>query len=204
MTALGYIWEASLQPGDTRVCGEGTRDGALLGIQLWAQDPKGPSICWLTGFGRAGKSTIARSIAEKMSEDETLGASFFCSRYSKDQSNLLSIIPTLAFQLARKYHLFRSALEIRKEYASFEDQVNYLFVQPLKKSAISTVIVIDALDECRGGERLLSFLGQIVSEAPGVKFFITSRPGSRIQREMDVLGGSRVHGFDLRRELDTC
>jgi len=203
MTALGCIWEALHQPGDSRVCGEGTRDGVILGIKLWAQDPNGPSICWLTGIGRTGKSTIARTIAEQMSEDRLLGASFFCSRYSKDRSNLLSIFPTVAYQLARKYSKFRAAMVIRKKYTTFQDLVDDLIVQPLTKSAISTLIIIDALDECKGGESLIPILGQIVSESPGVKFLITSRREQGIRSGFDRIGGSRVHEFDLDRETGT-
>jgi len=204
MTALGCSWEAQHQPGDSGVCSEGTRQGVLFGIRLWAQDPDGPSVCWLTGFGRTGKSTIARTIAEKMSEDQSLGASFFCSRSSQDRSNISLIFPTLAFQLARKYPKFHSALVYRKKYTSIEDQANDLIVRPLKKSAISTVIIIDGLDECQGGERILSILRQFVSETPGIKFFITSRPGRGIRSEFDRFGGSKVHEVELDRETGAC
>ena len=59
-----------------------------------------------------------------------------------------------------------------------------LIVQPLTESTISTVIVIDALDECVDEEpasAILSVLGQFVADIPMVKFFITGRPESRIQ-----------------------
>ena len=59
-----------------------------------------------------------------------------------------------------------------------------LIVQPLVESAISTVIVIDALDECKDEEPasvILSVLGQFVAEIPMVKFFITGRPEPRIR-----------------------
>ena len=58
-----------------------------------------------------------------------------------------------------------------------------LIVQPLDESGISTVIVIDALDECEDEEpasAILSVLGRLVSEIPKVKFFLTGRPESRI------------------------
>ena len=58
-----------------------------------------------------------------------------------------------------------------------------LIVRPLKKSKISTVIIIDALDECTDEEpasEILSVLGQLVSEIPKVKFFVTARPEPRI------------------------
>ena len=54
-----------------------------------------------------------------------------------------------------------------------------LIVGPLMQSAISTVIVIDALDECKDEEpasAILSVLGQFISQIPKVKFFLTGRP----------------------------
>jgi hypothetical protein len=57
--------------------------------------------------------------------------------------------------------------------------MNKLIVSPLAKSAISTVIVIDALDECKDDEpasAILSVLGKFVTEIPKVKFFVTGRP----------------------------
>jgi hypothetical protein len=62
--------------------------------------------------------------------------------------------------------------------------MNKLIVQPLVKSSISTVIVIDALDECKDEEpasAILSVLGQFVAEIPKVKFFVTGRPEPRIR-----------------------
>jgi len=59
-----------------------------------------------------------------------------------------------------------------------------LIVEPLTKSAISTVIVIDALDECKNDEPasvILSVLGQFVSQIPKVKFFLTGRPEPQIR-----------------------
>jgi len=59
-----------------------------------------------------------------------------------------------------------------------------LIVRPLVKSNISTVIVIDALDECKDEEPasvILSVLGQFVSKIPKAKIFVTGRPEPRIR-----------------------
>ena len=51
-----------------------------------------------------------------------------------------------------------------------------LIVEPLRSADVSTVIVIDALDECTDDESqsaILSVMGQLVEEIPKVKFFIT-------------------------------
>ncbi|KAF9783973.1 hypothetical protein BJ322DRAFT_888718 [Thelephora terrestris] len=179
--------EAQYQPGDKRVCREGTREGLLFGIELWAQDRNGPPICWLTGPHRSGKSTIARTIAEKMTKNGSLGASFFCTgRFSfKAPSDTFVIVPTLAFQLAQNYSKFRSSLKVQPAYPSLEAQVNNMIVRPLKESAISTLIIIDALDACEDEERMVSLLGRLASEAPKVKFFITSRPEPGIRSSLD-------------------
>ena len=58
-----------------------------------------------------------------------------------------------------------------------------LIVQPLNESNISTVIVVDALDECEDEDPasvILSVLGRLVSDIPKVKFFLTGRPEPRI------------------------
>ena len=144
----------------------------------------------MNGLVGTGKSTIAQTIAERTFADGRLGASFFCSRDFEDRRSLQSIFPTLAVQLARRYTQFRSIFiqlvqsdpEIVHE--SLYGQMKKLIVKPLAESAISTVIVIDALDECKDKEpasAILSVLGQFVAEIPTVKFFVTGRPESRIQ-----------------------
>jgi len=144
----------------------------------------------LNGLAGTGKSTIAQTIAERVFADGQLGASFFCSRDFEDRSNLHFIFPTLAVQLARRYTDFRSIFVplVQSDpgiaYESLYNQMNKLIVQPLMKSAISTVIIIDALDECKDEEpasAFLSVLGQFVSEIPKTKIFVTGRPEPRIR-----------------------
>jgi hypothetical protein len=63
-------------------------------------------------------------------------------------------------------------------------QMEKLIVGPLKATRISTLIIIDALDECKDKEpasAILSILSRYVDEIPDVKFFITGRPEPRIR-----------------------
>ena len=158
-------------------------------VELWTRDFTRFPVYWLNGLAGTGKSTIAQTIAERVFADGRLGASFFCSRDFPDRSNLHFIFPTLAVQLARRYTKFRSIFVPLVQsnpgigYESPYSQMNKLIVGPLGESDISTVIVIDALDECRDQEpasAILSVLGQLVSKIPKVKFFITGRPEPRI------------------------
>ena len=154
------------------------------------RDPGKPPVYWLNGLAGTGKSTIAQTIAERTFADGRLGASFFCSRDFEDRSNLQLIFPTLAVQLARTHAEFRSIFiplvqsDPEVAHESLYSQMSKLIFQPLVKSAISTVIVIDALDECKDEEpasAILSVLGQFVTKIPRVKFFVTGRPEPRIR-----------------------
>ena len=147
-------------------------------------------VYWLNGLAGTGKSTIAQTIAERVFADGRLGASFFCSRDFEDRRDLRYIFPTLAFQLARTYPRFRSILvpllqsnpDIAHE--SLYNQMLTLVVGPLSSSDISTVIVIDALDECVDEDpqsAILSVMGRLVEGIPSVKFLITGRPEPRIR-----------------------
>ena len=131
-------------------------------------------------------------------------SSFFCSRGFEDRSNLQLIFPTLAFQLAQKYPDFRSSLlsllisNPDVVHEPLQDQMQKLLVEPLHTADISTIIVIDALDECKDGHSesaILFVLGQLVSQIPRAKFFITSRP------EMHITTGFR--GPLLKRATHT-
>ena len=147
-------------------------------------------IYWLNGLAGTGKSTIAQTIAERIFADGRLGASFFCSRDFKDRRDLHYILPTLAFQLAHKYPDFRSILVPLLQsnpdivHESLYNQMEALIVRPLSLSDISTVIIIDALDECVDKDpqsAILSVMGRLVEGIPDVKFLITGRPEPRIQ-----------------------
>ena len=176
--------------GDRQGCLKGTREAVLNEIESWSKDSNMSPVYWLNGLAGTGKSTIAHTIAERVFADGRLGASFFCSRDFKDRRNLRYIFPTLAFQLAHKYPEFRSILVPLLQsnpdivHDSLYNQMEMLIVEPLSSSNISTIIVIDALDECMDEEpqsAILSVMGRLVERIPNVKFLITGRPEPRIQ-----------------------
>ncbi|KAF9646346.1 hypothetical protein BDM02DRAFT_3262329 [Thelephora ganbajun] len=141
--------------GDRRTCLKGTRTAVLDEIELWTRDFDKPPIYWLNGLAGTGKGTIAQTIAGRVFADGQLGASFFCSQDFQDRRSLHLIFPTLAVQLARRYPEYRSIfvplVQSNPELVngSLYTQIISLIVRPLKESGISTVIVIDALDECK-------------------------------------------------------
>ena len=169
---------------------KGTRREVLFQIEQWYRDKKDKRVFWLNGLAGTGKSTIAQTFAEMCFADHKLGASFFCSRDFDDRSNLRSIFPTVAFQLAHQHRSFRQQLisvlktspDVRQE--TLCSQMEKLIVGPFQATEIQTLIIIDALDECQDDQpasALLSVLSRYVDKIPHVKFFITGRPETRIQ-----------------------
>jgi len=203
---------AEYRHGERKGCLKGTRGAVLTGIELWARDGKS-YVYWLNGLAGTGKSTIAKTIADRLFADGQLGASFFCSRDFEDRRNLHFIFPTLAAQLARKYTKFRSILVplIQRDpgiaYESLCSQMEKLIVYPLNKSNISTVIVIDALDECEDEESasaILSVLGRLVSKIPKVKFFLTGRPEPRISEGFRLPLLAKMTDTFILHEIEPC
>ena len=100
------------------------------------------------------------------------------------------ILPTLSFQLAYRYPPFRK--ELLRVLKATPDagreslclQMEKLIVGPLRATSIPTLIIIDALDECKDEEpasAILSVLSRYMADIPTVKFFITGRPEARIR-----------------------
>ena len=187
---MRHTADAGYRSGNRQGCLRGTRTDVLLQLERWLGDKQDHRVFWLNGLAGTGKSTIAQTFAEISFADGKLGASFFCSRDFEDRSNLQAIFPTLAFQLAYRYLPFRERLmqvlranpDAGRE--SLCSQMERIIVRPLKTSRIRTLIIIDALDECKDEEpasAILSVLSRYVDEIPDVKFFITGRPEPRIR-----------------------
>ena len=180
---------AGYQHGNRSGCLKGTRENVLDEIEQWAENFEQSPIFWLHGLAGTGKSAIAQTIAERLFAGGYLGASFFCLSGSDDRSNLRLIFPTLAFQLAQRYPKFRSLLVRLLQsnpditYEPLQDQMEKFLVEPLRSAGISTVIIIDALDECRDDDpysAILPVLGRCILDIPRVKLFITGRPETHI------------------------
>jgi len=183
---------AAYEHGNRKGCLRGTREVVLNEIESWTKDFNKSPVFWLNGLAGTGKSTIAQTIAERAFADGLLGASFFCSRDFEDRSDMHFIFPTLAFQLAHKFPDFLAHLVRLLQYnpdivdEKLLKQMEKMVVEPLLLAEVSTVIVIDALDEleCKddgSSSAILSVLGRLVEQIPKVKFFITGRPEPRIK-----------------------
>ena len=155
---MHHVSGAGYCSGNRQGCLRGTRRDVLRQIDSWLADERDQRVFWLNGLAGTGKSTIAQTFAETSFSDGKLRASFFCSRDFEDRSNIQNIFPTLAFQLAYRYPHFRKKLlpvlrsnpEVGRD--SLCSQLEKLIIGPFETTRIPTVIIIDALDECKDEE----------------------------------------------------
>src|SRR5882762_10250582 len=190
-------------------CAENTRTEILQTIHAWfsgerlatdttlrtAGNAQGP-VFWLDGVAGTGKSTIAQTVASRYHRTNQLGASFFCSRYDAECSNVGLVFQTIAFQLST----FNPAFGERVSEAMARDtylqsalpsmQLEKLIIEPLEgvvreQGFPPCVVVIDALDKCKEENttsmilKALSFFAASGRFYP-IKFFITSRPVTNV------------------------
>ena len=188
LNTMCHVTGAGHHSGTRQGCLKGTRKEVLQQIKHWLVDEQDQRVFWLNGLAGTGKTTISQTFANMCFADGRLGASFFCSRDFEDRSSLQMIFPTLAFQLSYQYPQFRKellqVLKTNPDVGSLYCQMEKLIVRPLKTTHIPTLIIVDALDECKDEEPasvILSILSRFVDQIPNVKFFITGQPEPRIR-----------------------
>ncbi|KAF9029853.1 hypothetical protein BDZ89DRAFT_1132802 [Hymenopellis radicata] len=187
----------------------------------WARTPSSEnsaSIYWLNGSAGTGKSTIAYSVCKSLDAEDPniLGASFFCSRQLAELRERKHIIPSIVYQLARYSCSFATALlKANLDAAdSSAKQMMDLLVGPWQKSASNRLpdfppclVIVDALDEVRGGWEFLSELISTIEAGhlSGLKFLITSRREPKLVERCTALTSDFVcHLEEVTRDNVQC
>lgn len=170
---------------------EHTQEATLDDIKAWSDSDgvEGPPIFWVWGMAGMGKSTIAQTVAEQEACLGGLGASFFFSRDTKEQSDPLLLYTNLAFQLSQFNSVYKAHLaKVLKDKPSvghdrIEVQLRALLVEPLsscKSLPFPIIIVVDALDESEPELVWKTIIRALATDVPKiqqkVKFLVTSRP----------------------------
>lgn len=213
-TAKGATYN-SLTEGELSRCLSDTRTDLLQQIAGWTTDQAGKRIFWLCGKAGTGKSTIARTVAQKLDGDSLLGASFFFKRGHAGRSHAGLLFPTIARQLADLFPAIARAIAASLDQDSLlcdrylSTQFDHLLLQPLRKvdpisvPPAGVVLVIDALDECDNSESirttllLLSRVEEITSIR--LRIFVTSRPELPVELGFMNMSGDLHH--DVRLEV---
>ena len=183
---------------DSPKCHPDTRKAVLSDITSWVSDhSKKTCILWLSAPAGSGKSAILQQIAENFYNSGGLSASFFFSRAAIERNRETFLIATLASQLATSIPATKQFIgrAIERDPPIFHrvlsEQMIRLVVYPLVHASLHpdsgapwpTLLVIDGLDECSGGERQAEILRilrmallELKSSLPTLYLLIASRP----------------------------
>jgi hypothetical protein len=171
-------------------CLPGTRCELLNQIDKWTDSPHGKCIFWLNGMAGTGKLTISQTIALRLKQKKSLGASFCFKRGEEDRGSGKRFFPTLILQLATSFPRLRNSIQKVIEddpYISrraLGQQFNKRFLQPLHNmdfdQTVTTTIVVDTLDECETEVEIrviLRLLPRVQTlKSIQIQFFLTSGP----------------------------
>ncbi|KAK2731432.1 hypothetical protein FQN55_004690 [Onygenales sp. PD_40] len=209
-SADGATFDSHANEHDPR-CHPETRTALLQQILAWARDPQSEAIFWLNGMAGTGKSTVSRTVARTLSQDSTLGASFFFKRGEGDRGHAARFFSTIATQLVAKLPPLLESIKkvvdtdpgVSKK--TLTEQFEKLILEPLinlegdSAKATPLVIVIDALDECERKADVKTILYHLARtkeiKSVNLRIFATSRPELPIQ-----LGFKNMPG-DAHRDL---
>ncbi|KAK6334320.1 hypothetical protein TWF730_003535 [Orbilia blumenaviensis] len=168
-------------------CLSNTREELLKEVENWVNGTSSKHMFWLSGAAGTGKSTIARTVAEKYKRTGVLGASFFFRRGAGDRANASKFFTTLATNLMQHIPATRLSISeaIEKQpdlpRSILKEQFDKLIFEPLSLVSYSgpIVLVVDALDECDNEKDVLTIvklLGLMKTlHGIDVRLFITSR-----------------------------
>jgi len=183
-------------------CLQNTRVELLQEIMTWSNSADGQCIFWLSGIAGTGKSTIARTVADKLADEDQLGASFFFSTGGGDRGSAGKVMTTIAFQLTKvSSDLKRSICDAVGKHPDIakkglREQWKRLVVQPISKLQTESVrsplvFVVDALDECGDEtdiERLLQLFAEAYTVGPiQLRILVTSRPETPIRPSFRIM-----------------
>ncbi|PLB50832.1 WD40 repeat-like protein [Aspergillus steynii IBT 23096] len=173
-------------------CLENTRTDLLEQILSWAHNNDNNEIFWLKGAAGTGKSTIARTVAERLHKRGHLVRSFYFARGRGDRGTGKLLFTSIAKQLAEQDpQALQSICDVYQrgltdKASSF--QWSELIQKPIRKAGESikrVILIIDALDECAESEitKIISIFTQERKSTPGqtYRIFITSRPKTAIR-----------------------
>ncbi|KAF8953780.1 hypothetical protein BDZ97DRAFT_1929363 [Flammula alnicola] len=188
---------------DAPKCHPNTRVAILDEIMAWLDDTNDTRrAMWTRGAAGAGKSAIARTIAQMCEKQGRMSSTFFFSRTSGDtrRSDQKYLVATLAYQMMVHIPKTRNDISTAMLYDEFifdlalDVQIDRLIVAPLSHLSdlsstptLPKIIIIDGLDECynkaaQGAivKGFVAALGRMDHNFPH-KLLIASRPEQNIQ-----------------------
>ncbi|KAF9553509.1 hypothetical protein CPC08DRAFT_697701 [Agrocybe pediades] len=194
---------------DPPKCYPNTRVAIIQTIIDWTmgkldEELSGKPILWLKGGAGAGKSAIARSVAERCSDEGLLLGTFFFGAADTTRNHVGKLVATISYQISIILPKFRDTVAAFIEddplifNRSIRTQFSTLVIRPLSvalakcsttSSTTPRLIIIDGLDECSAVDSqrdLLLTLHEVTSTTTLIRFLVCSRPESHLNNTFSL------------------
>ncbi|TEB25632.1 hypothetical protein FA13DRAFT_1149808 [Coprinellus micaceus] len=187
-------------------CFDGTRQEVIGMVLSRAKAPleeDKPHILWIYGYAGCGKSAISQAVAEQLSREGRLAASFFFFRGSGDRSGLGRFAGSIAHQIAVNFPSTASIISdtiqanpglLKMSTSSLSNQFEHLVFRPILAVAgslnqIPLIIALDGVDECGEHDEVGIFIEETITffgRNPGfpLRFVIASRVEDHIYQRL--------------------
>ncbi|PYI01810.1 hypothetical protein BO78DRAFT_473056 [Aspergillus sclerotiicarbonarius CBS 121057] len=183
-------------------------------------------ILWLNGIPGAGKTKIMSVVIEKFKEEVSSGtapegksgpatdqiAFFYCRRYEESRRDAITILRSLAKQLATLCDPLPKSMErlynVKGKEGSASRIIHIKQIQKILKKAIemngNVVVFLDALDECSEESKkdLLKTFKRLLKLCHGLKVIISSRDQRIIHTRLEKYPTISVTATDNKDDID--
>lgn len=162
---------------------------------------KSSSFLWLYGKPGSGKSVLAATINENIMDQCRLEPStavlFFCFDFAdNEKQHHESMIRSFIIQLfTLNTHSFQALKSLRSSYGLGQPSFNALLslLREMIEHFQETFIIVDALDECKERENLLTILKKIADwKLAALHILVTSRKENDIEESMNMLSDEKL------------
>lgn len=216
----------STDPRDDKVRIEQTKGGLLRELYNWIfendkfklwydDDDTQGQLLWITGDPGKGKTMLACGIIDQLAdqtriknpESKTMLSYFFCQGTDSRINSAVAVLRGLLYLIIHQQPSLISHIRTKYDIAGkslFEDVnawtvLSQILINVVQDTNIdSTVLVIDALDECEADQaKLLDFILQH-SSLSRVKWIITSRNGPLIEQKLSTYNSRALLSLELK------
>lgn len=179
--------------------------------QQFLQDPD-KRVFWIRGDPGMGKTMLLCGIIDELRKETNYELSyFFCQRTDSNLNSATSVLRGLIYLLALEHPSLIDPIQLRYNRQGerlFQDHnawpaLKDIFMETVKSPDLQNIIIlVDALDECASNRlELVDFIVQSISDAPRIKWIVTSRYRLDIEEAINSINHPTILQLEFNQHL---